>query len=145
MTDIKITKISTEEDLNKCFHIRTVVFVDEQKVPIKEEIDGLDGEAEHYLLLVNGKAVATARIRIPEDAQAIFERVAVLKSHRGHDLGRKLMEFIIADLRKNPAIKGLKLGAQLQAIVFYEKLGFKSYGNEYYDASIKHIWMKRNI
>lgn len=145
MTDIKIIKISTENDLDNCFHIRTIVFVDEQNVPLEEEIDGLDSEADHYLLFMNGKAAATARVRYPDERVAKIERVAVLKSQRGRAIGRQLMEFIMADIGGNPAVKTLKLGAQIQAIEFYEKLNFKRYGDEYLDAGIRHIWMKQEI
>jgi predicted GNAT family N-acyltransferase len=38
------------------------------------------------------------------------------------------------------------LGAQIQALGFYEKLGFKKVGDEYLDANIPHYMMiiKRN-
>ncbi len=144
MTNIHIVKISTEEDFKKCIFIRIKVFVDEQNVPICEEIDGLDEEAEHYLLSLNGEACATARVRIFSET-ANIERVAVVENMRGHALGRRLMNFIMADIQKNSAINTLRLGAQIQAIRFYEKLGFKSYGDEYLDANILHIWMKQKI
>lgn len=144
MTDITVVKISPEEDLDKCFHIRTVVFVDEQKVSLQEELDGLDPEADHYLLTVDGKATATARVRYPESIAKI-ERVAVLKGQRGLNIGRRLMEYIINDIQQNPAIKVMKLGAQVQVVEFYEKLGFTCYGDEFLDAGIRHKWMKREL
>lgn len=144
MTDIKIVKLTAKNNLEKCLLIRTAVFVDEQNVPVSEEIDGLDDESDHYLLSVSGQDVATARVRYSGEI-AKMERVAVLKIFRGRAIGQRLMAFIISDIKKNPAIRTIKLGAQLQAIEFYEKLGFKSYGDEYLDAAIKHIWMKREI
>ena len=72
-------------------------------------------------------------------------RVAVLRNHRGHDLGRHLMVFVIKDIQRNPEIRTLKLGAQIHALAFYEKLGFSCYGDEYLDAGIPHRWMKREI
>ncbi len=140
MTDIKIAKINPDTDLKDCLNIRTIVFVQEQNVSVEEEMDGLDGEADHYLLWVKGEPVATARVRLLLDVAKI-ERVAVLKSQRGMDIGRKLMEFIISDLRQNPAIQTLKLGAQVQVIPFYERLGFTAYGDEFIDAGIRHRWM----
>lgn len=130
--------------MEKCFHIRTLVFTQEQNVSGHEEIDGLDPQADHYLLLANDAATATARVRYP-DGVAKIERVAVLKTHRGLNIGRQLMEFIMADIQKNPAVKMMKLGAQIQVVDFYEKLGFKSHGDEFLDAGIRHIWMKRKI
>ena len=144
MTDLTVTRVTSGEDLEKCITIRTIVFVEEQDVPVDEEIDGLDNEADHYLLFLRGEATATARVRYLDDIAKI-ERVAVLKCHRGHNLGRHLMEFIIKDIQKKPEIRTLKLGAQIHALVFYEKLGFSCYGDEYLDAGIKHRWMKREI
>ncbi|VAV95164.1 hypothetical protein MNBD_ALPHA02-1561 [hydrothermal vent metagenome] len=140
MTDIKIAKINTDAHLKDCLKIRTIVFVQEQNVSVEEEMDGLDNEADHYLLWVRDEPVATARVRLLSD-MAKIERVAVLKSRRGKDIGRKLMEFIISDLKKNPAIRTLKLGAQVQVIPFYERLGFTAYGDEFLDAGIRHRWM----
>ncbi len=139
---IEIARITAPSDRNDCIHIRTVVFVEEQNVPKQEEIDGLDGEAEHYLLWVNKKPIATARVRILDDVAKI-ERVAVLRNERGLNIGRKLMEFIMADIQKNKDITLMKLGAQVQVIPFYENLGFVSYGNEFLDAGIRHRWMTR--
>ena len=142
MTDIKIAKINTDAHLKDCLKIRTFVFVQEQNVSVEEEMDGLDNEADHYLLWVRDEPVATARVRLLSGVAKI-ERVAVLKSQRGKDIGRKLMEFIISDLKQNPAIQTLKLGAQVQVIPFYERLGFMAYGDEFMDAGIRHRWMKR--
>ena len=141
---IEITKISSQNDMDDCFHIRTKVFVEEQNVPLDEEMDGHDKDADHYLLRLKGKATATARVRILGDVAKI-ERVAVLKSERGLNIGRKLMEFIMADIQKNKTVTLMKLGAQVQVIPFYENLGFISHGDEFLDAGIKHRWMTCNI
>jgi len=140
MSEITITKIISEEDLNRCFQIRATVFVEEQNVPMDEEIDGLDGQADHFLLYCGQIPVATARVRYLNDLAKI-ERVAVLKGNRGHRIGQQLMGFIMADIKKNPQLKRMKLGAQLQVIAFYEKLGFTCCGDIFLDAGIQHRWM----
>ena len=144
MTELAIQKITTPAELENCLHIRTLVFIEEQKVPVEEEIDGRDPEADHYLLSVDGTAAATARVRHLDEIAKI-ERVAVLKDYRGRDLGKYLMEFIMDDIRNSPTIRTLKLGAQVQVIPFYEKLGFECYGAEFLDAGIRHRWMKRPL
>ena len=44
--------------------------------------------------------------------------------------------------RKGEKVKGVKLGAQVRAIGFYEALGFEAYGPEYLDARIPHRDMR---
>ena len=144
MTEITVQKVTSEEDIKSCVHIRTVVFVEEQNVPIEEEIDGLDPEADQYLLRVDNTPAATARVRYPDNVAKI-ERVAVLKGNRGLNIGRRLMDFLMKDIKNTPNVKYMKLGAQVQVIPFYEKLGFHSYGDEFLDAGIRHRWMKRDL
>ncbi len=51
MDKLKIKKVKNKSELNKAFEIRTTVFIEEQNVPTELEIDGLDSEAEHFVLL----------------------------------------------------------------------------------------------
>jgi len=145
---IKISKITGKNDRDHCFHIRTVVFVEEQNVPLNEEMDGLDDDADHYLLWQDDTPIATARVRYL-GGTAKIERVALLKGYRGRNIGLTLMEYIIEDIRsdlqKSPKVTQLKLGAQIQVIPFYEKLGFISHGDDFLDAGITHRWMTRKI
>lgn len=143
MSQIKIRKIDHAQDREFCFQIRTRVFVEEQHVSLEEEMDGLDDQADHYLLMLEDSPAATARVRYPEPHLAKIERVAVLRSRRGLQLGRRLMDYILQDIEQNPDIRLLKLGAQIQVVEFYEKLGFEAYGDEFLDAGIRHRWMKR--
>lgn len=44
-----------------CYAIRTAVFVDEQGVPLDEELDAHDAQATHLLARVEGRPVGTLR------------------------------------------------------------------------------------
>ena len=134
---ILVEKISTPTDLQTCLAIRYKVFVEGQKVPIDREVDGLDPSSEHYLLFLNQLPVGTARVRYLEDFAKI-ERVAILEAHQKQGLGQTLMDFIIKDLRQNHRAKKAKLGAQIYAIPFYEKLDFMVCSDAYLDAGIPH-------
>ena len=107
-------------------------------------LDGLDAEATHYLAFVDGKPAGTARMRIVQGA-AKMERVAVRAPYRRSGVGRALMEKMIEESKQRPQLKEAKLGAQLQAIPFYESLGFTPYGEEYMDARIPHRHMTRKL
>lgn len=135
--EISVKKISAAADVQICLTIRYQVFVEGQKIPVNEEVDGLDSTSEHYLLLFNQLPVGTARVRYIDDFAKI-ERVAILETHQKKGLGHLLMNFIIEDLRQNHQVKKAKLGAQVYAIPFYEKLGFVVCSNEYQDAGIPH-------
>lgn len=140
MVSVNIKRLEKDEPLENCFQVRHLVFVIEQNCPHDIDVDGHDDEAIHYLAMVNDKAVATARVRLIND-YAKIERVAVLKECRGKNIGLQLMQFILFDLQKNDKIIKAKLSAQTYALPFYEKFGFKAYGDEYGDVGIPHFDM----
>ncbi len=123
--------------------IRRKVFIDEQHVSEEEEMDGLDDRADQYLVHVDGRPAATARVRYPDGTKGKVERVAVLREFRGLGLGQKIMEKIIEDISDRHGIKEILLAAQTRVTGFYEKLGFTAYGEEFLDANIPHFWMTR--
>lgn len=135
--NIVVKKASTNIAMQACLQIRKIVFVEEQNVPLHEELDGKDGSSEHYLLYVDAKPCGTARIQLIGD-YAKIERVAILADYRGKKLGVQLMQQIVADLESYPLLKKAKLSAQLHAISFYEKLGFRTCSETYMDAGIPH-------
>jgi predicted GNAT family N-acyltransferase len=134
---IIIKKVSSQKEIEKCLDIRKKVFVEGQNVSLNEEVDGKDKESDHYLLLVDHQPAGVTRVRFIAD-YAKIERVAVLDEHQNKGLGKALMQKILADLKKNAAIRTAKLSAQTYAIPFYEKLGFVVCSEEYMDANIPH-------
>lgn len=125
------------EQANK---IRQEVFVVEQHVDPKLEYDEHEAEATHYLLFVEGKAVATARWR--ETSRGLkLERFATLKSHRNKGLGAIMLEDILDDI--TPLGKEIYLHSQLKAIPFYERHGFVTEGEMFTEAEIEHYTMSR--
>lgn len=135
--DVLIKNVSETTDIQICLGIRHQVFVEGQKIPLHEEIDGLDFSSSQYLLLLNQQPVGTARVRYLDDFAKV-ERVAILQAYQGQGLGHLLMSFIIENLQQNPLVNRATLGAQTYAIVFYEKLGFIVCSDEYLDAGIPH-------
>lgn len=137
---ITIEKFST---CNKNFfelacQIRTRVFVEEQNVPIEIEYDGLDDEAVHYLLFVDGKPAVCSRYRGVEGAYKL-ERFATLKEFRRKGLGAKVLLRMLEDIK--PKGKEIYLNSQDTALGFYQKYGFETLGEEFYEADIKHFKM----
>ena len=137
-------QIAVTDDIAACIAIRRAVFIEEQNVPEAEEIDDLDDQALHLLATDNGQPVATARLFVKGETGKIG-RVAVMASHRGTGLGAQIMQACLDILATQPGVTRAYLSAQTYALGFYEKLGFKAYGEEYPDAGIPHMDMERTL
>ena len=120
--------------------IRRIVFIEEQQVPLEEEWDGRDPECRHFLALLDGRPMGTARL-LPD---AHIGRVAVLAEARGFGIGAVLMRAATEAARRlgHPAVE---LAAQTHALDFYARLGFEAYGPEFLDAGIPHRNMRLSL
>ena len=139
---MKIKKFSYKNSqlFNQALKIRHEVFVIGQKCPEDLEYE-FEEESTHFLLLINKKPVATARYRMTEKGCKL-ERFAVLKIERGKGYGLSILKKILKDLSFFNGI--IYLHAQIQVVKFYEKQGFKKYGNKFKEAGIVHYKMKIN-
>jgi predicted GNAT family N-acyltransferase len=133
---IIIKKISTNKELEQALRIRIRVFVREQGVPAEIELDDDDKRALHLLASSGTRAIGTARI-VLRDCEAKIGRMAVLKSHRRKNVGRKLLSRAISTAKKQGAAK-IYLHAQVAVIKFYESAGFRCVGPVFDEAGIAH-------
>ncbi|MCV6823038.1 MULTISPECIES: GNAT family N-acetyltransferase [Halocynthiibacter] len=136
--------IEQTDDFEACLALRIEVFVREQGIPFDEEIDDLDAEALHLIAVDDGKPVGTARL-IVDGKTGKIGRVCVAKSHRGTGLGAALIKAGLARFEADSGLNRAYLSAQVSAIGFYERLGFKAYGEPYDDAGIPHRDMERPL
>ena len=146
---LNIRIVTTQPELQRCFDIRTTVFVEEQKVPIEEELDDLEDVCTHFIATpsLDGppeEAVGTARLWITPEGEAKAQRVAVLQDRRVSGAGRALMGAVEAEAQPLGKLKVI-LAAQLTAIPFYERLGYAAYGPEFDDAGIPHRMMSKTL
>ncbi|MCV6585685.1 MAG: GNAT family N-acetyltransferase [Marinibacterium sp.] len=139
MSPIRV--VETPDDLETCFALRHRVFVEEQGVPLAEERDAQDATATHLLAVGDAGPLGTARILFQGDSAKIG-RVCVLPAARGTGLGAALIKAAMDVARQRPGVTTAKLGAQIHALTFYEKLGFEAYGPVYVDAGIDHRDMR---
>lgn len=137
-------EITAPEETQTCFELRKQVFVEEQKVPLELEMDGMDADARHFAVKTGDRIIATCRVRRLGSAAKI-ERVAVLKDYRRMGIGQTLMKYVLQVLLRQGDIQLLKLSSQADAVPFYEKLGFKTRGNEYIDAGMPHYDMVKEV
>lgn len=137
-------QIAITDDLATCLELRRIVFIQEQGVPEAEEVDAYDQTAHHLLATRDGAPVGTARVVIQEETAKIG-RVCVLPALRGTGLGVALIRAALRVAEHTNGVRTARLGAQLQAIGFYEKLGFSPTGPVYLDAGIEHKDMIRAL
>lgn len=141
--DLKIKAVDTSHEYQDVLKIRKKVFIDEQKISEKIEIDSNEKSSKYIIALINSIAVGTARWR-DDGSKVKLERFAVLKEHRNKGIGRKLNEFI---LKQVPVNRTIYLNSQESAIGFYENLGFEVSGSSFKEAGIIHkkmIYQRNN-
>jgi predicted GNAT family N-acyltransferase len=127
-----------DEYASKIRKIRNTVFSQEQKIDEAADFDGQDVNAIHVLIEMDGKYVGTGRMLM----DGHIGRLAVLKLARGRGLGKELMLELMAEAKAR-GIQRVYLGAQKQAIGFYEKLGFSAYGAPYEEVGIARMRMEK--
>lgn len=136
---IKITKGLTQNLAAK--DIRRKVFMNEQG--FKNEFDSLDDIAFHAVIYDDNNGIATARLYQDENGWHIG-RVAVLPQYRRQKLGEEVM-LALESHAKRQGISEITLSAQVQAVGFYEKLGYKKLNDLHMDEFCPHITMKKTL
>ena len=125
--------------------LRTRVFVDEQGVPPEIEQDAADADAVHVLSRDGtGTVVATGRLLLRGDGTASIGRMAADASVRGRGHGAA----VLAELHRQAVLHGVtevELHAQVEARTFYERAGYTAVGDEYEEAGITHVTMRRPL
>ena len=140
----QIIEAKKEKEIQLCIEIRKEVFIGEQEVDPKIEIDNLDYKCEHILGFYKNQPIATARLQKISEEKYKVGRMAVRKKYRRYGIGSKILLFIENYLKKKQ-IKKIELNAQKYVEKFYLKNGFNPVGDEFFEADILHIKMQKNI
>jgi len=129
-----------EKELAQVHEIRRVVFMDEQKVSVKEEMVAWEDEFSEHLIVYEGDMpVATGRVML-HNGKYSLGRIAVLKEHRGKGLGRIVTATLIEKAFAMGA-QDIEIHAQSYLVEFYRGFGFEICSEEYEEAGIMHFTM----
>ena len=120
--------------------VREAVFVREQGVPVELEWDEYDATSLHVLAEVDGDPIGTGRL-LPNDQ---IGRMAVLPDWRGCGVGGAILTALV-ELAVVRGSRVVCLNAQTRAQAFYLRHGFVAEGDEFPDAGIPHIRMRRKL
>ena len=120
--------------------IREQVFIHEQGVPAELELDAADALSRHVIALARGQGIGTGRL-LPD---AHIGRMAVIPAWRGKGVGSALLQSLI-EIARSLGMRQVILNAQLHALPFYQRHGFRPEGEEFLDAGIAHRRMRRDL
>ena len=121
--------------------VRYEVFVVEQEVPLDMEWDEMDAVCQHAVAYDgSGRAIGTGRL-LPDGH---IGRMAVRKEARGTGIGGSILSALMAEAQKR-GDRVVMLNAQTQAEPFYQRFGFVRDGEEFMEAGIPHVAMRREF
>ena len=135
---ISFTDLTTNQFF-ELLKLRISVFVVEQNCPY-QELDDLDLISNHFFGSLDGKVIALGRVYRELDTVYIG-RIAVKRKYRKNGYARKIMEFILKEVKTKFHGLTIELSAQEYLINFYTSLGFVSNGETYLEDGIPHIKM----
>jgi predicted GNAT family N-acyltransferase len=124
--------------------LRTRVFVEEQGVPPEIEQDAADDDAVHVLSRDDAGTVAATGRLLVRGSSAGIGRMAADPAVRGRGHGAA----VLAELHRQAVLRGvteIELHAQVTARGFYERAGYTAVGEEYEEAGIRHVTMRRPL
>ncbi len=124
--------------------IRIAVFCDEQG--FQEEFDELDETALHIVAYDdNDTPMGTCRYSpIKKVGDYLIGRIAVLPAYRKMGVGAQMIREAERHIVYDRGAL-IHIGAQVQAIPFYAKLGYKPVGERYMDEHVEHQGMEKRI
>ncbi|WP_312348599.1 GNAT family N-acetyltransferase [Actinomyces sp.] len=134
--------------------VRWEVFVREQGVPVVLEVDARDFRPDVvHLVALDASGRALGVVRVIPDGGGHFHlgRLAVRREARGRGIGAELVRAVHALLLAQAGTWAgpgpvVDLDAQVQAIGFYEALGYtRTPGEVFLDAGIEHVTMSRTL
>ncbi len=140
---VTLLEIKPNEDFLNSYEIRKTVFVEEQNIPIENEMDELDSECFHIVLYSDATPVGSGRFYVHDD-MARLGRVAVLKQARGKGYASIICRALI-DIAKRENVKLVTLDSQSYVASLYEKLGFVREGGKFLEEGISHVKMNMDL
>ena len=134
--EVTVLEVPWATHADALMRVRRAVFIEEQGVSEREELDGEDASSQHFLATDGqGRPIGTARL-MPSGQVG---RMAVLPAWRRRQVGASLLGLAMEAAKR----QGLAvfLHAQVSAQGFYERNGFVASGEVFLEADIEHLKM----
>ena len=144
MPQIDIREVRNQQELAEMFDQRWLVLRSPLGMEKGSERDNYEDAAVHLVGICDRKIIASARLRELSPELGSISYVAVLPQFQNRGIGTKLIENLIAKAQaKN--LKTLRLKSRINAIKFYQRIGFTEQGNQMDFLGIPHIFMQLEI
>lgn len=125
--------------------LRRAVFIDEQNIPEELEWDAHDAKVLHAVARNRlGQVIATGRLLHAEDGVSHIGRMAVHRVLRSGGHGAAVMQ-ALEEAARARGDREVALNAQRSAERFYARLGYVVHGEEFVEAGIPHVEMRRPL
>ncbi|GAC1327184.1 MAG: GNAT family N-acetyltransferase [Mycobacteriales bacterium] len=143
MTAVSASLVADQAELAAAYAVRHAVFVVEQGVPEGLERDDEDARADHAVGRVDGQVVAAGRL-VRRGGTGLVGRMAVLPAGRGRGVGSAVLA-VLEECARERGLAEVELHAQISAREFYQRLGYSAHGEEYDEAGIRHVSMRKSV
>jgi predicted GNAT family N-acyltransferase len=138
-----LRRVGGAEEMTAALELRHDVFCVEQGVPLREEVDGRDGDGVHLVAVAGPELLATCRLLFVGPTVQ-FSRLAVRQSARRRGIASALLKLADVEARAGGA-RRMVLHAQTYARALYESAGYEPRGRLFMEAGIEHIAMEKQL
>lgn len=132
-------RLAETGDMPAVFALRHDVFVVGQDVPPELERDDLDDGCDHVVAVQDGVVVGTGRL-----AGRTIGRMAVAEDSRRRGVGAAVLSRL-EEQAVERTLHAVELHAQVHALGFYERAGYRPFGGVYLEAGIEHQSMRKDL
>ena len=143
LTVKKFQELTTTE-LYEILKARAEIFIMEQDINY-QDMDDIDYKSLHCFFTEDKKVSAYLRAFYQENDRDIVRIGRVLTLQHGNGTGRNLLEQSLKAIKENMKCKKIVMDAQKYAVGFYEKFGFKTISDDFYEEGILHVVMELDV
>lgn len=144
MPNLDIRPVKNQQELEEMFYQRWLVLRSPLGMEKGSEKDSHEEGALHLIAMCDDKIIASARLRELSPELGSISYVAVLPEFQNRGIGTELIENLIAKAQEKN-LKAVRLMSRINAIKFYQRLGFSEQDKTFDFLGIPHIFMQLEL
>lgn len=134
----------TATELYEILKARAEIFIIEQNIHY-QDCDDVDYKSLHCFIKENDKISAYLRAFYKDNDKTAVKVGRVLSVTHGIGLGTQLLNKSIRVIKEKMNCEKICMDAQIHAVGFYEKAGFKVVSDEFLEEGIVHVAMELEV